>query len=419
MKQSLLLLTKHYPYGTGEEFIQNEIGILSEHFETVYIIACQVADEKVTRVLPGNVKCFAVCEAAGEHKKRIKFVLDGLFHVFCPKVHNEIKNTHGFSAQVGVLYYTGKVNYMYPRVIKAIHTFGQIANQNAVIYSYWLFDTADIACRLRDDHVLSSISYVVSRAHGFDVYAERNRTGYLPFQKSTVSKLDEIFVCSEDGRTRLVELYPDMNNKINVSYLGTKDNGITDGSSDGVFRIATCSWLAALKRTDLLERALRIVQKKYPGKVQWTCIGSGDMLDEYRRFAENELTDMTVVFKGALNGVELMEFYKTEPVDLFISVSSSEGLPVSIMESQSFGIPSLSTDAGGTREITITGKTGLLIPVNSSEEEIAGNICSFIEKNDEERKRERAACRNFWLDNFCAEKNYLTFVNQIQKNGVE
>ena len=38
-------------------------------------------------------------------------------------------------------------------------------------------------------------------------------------------------------------------------------------------------------------------------------------------------------------------------IDLFINTSSSEGVPVSIMEALSVGIPIIATDVGGTKEI--------------------------------------------------------------------
>ena len=52
------------------------------------------------------------------------------------------------------------------------------------------------------------------------------------------------------------------------------------------------------------------------------------------------------------------------PVDLFLTVSANEGIPVSIMEAQSFGIPVIATDVGGISEIVnnVNGSYFLQIP---------------------------------------------------------
>ncbi|MFR4320263.1 MAG: glycosyltransferase [Blautia massiliensis (ex Durand et al. 2017)] len=44
-----------------------------------------------------------------------------------------------------------------------------------------------------------------------------------------------------------------------------------------------------------------------------------------------------------------------------MNVSSSEGIPVSIMEATSFGIPGIATDAGGTKEIIRDKENGVLL----------------------------------------------------------
>ena len=60
---------------------------------------------------------------------------------------------------------------------------------------------------------------------------------------------------------------------------------------------------------------------------------------------------------------ELLRYYGSNHVDLFINTSSTEGVPVSIMEAQSFGIPVIATDTGGVKEVVTEG-TGSLLPVD-------------------------------------------------------
>ena len=48
-------------------------------------------------------------------------------------------------------------------------------------------------------------------------------------------------------------------------------------------------------------------------------------------------------------------------MDVFLLTSETEGLPNVVIEAQGFGVPVVSTDAGGVREIIDDGQTGLIM----------------------------------------------------------
>jgi len=52
--KNLVLITSHFPFGTGESFIEQEIKHLSRNFEKIIIIAQDATGEK-TRETPDNV----------------------------------------------------------------------------------------------------------------------------------------------------------------------------------------------------------------------------------------------------------------------------------------------------------------------------------------------------------------------------
>jgi glycosyltransferase involved in cell wall biosynthesis len=109
---------------------------------------------------------------------------------------------------------------------------------------------------------------------------------------------------------------------------------------------------------------------------------------------------------------ELLDFYNHNKVDLFINTSSTEGIPVSIMEAQSFGIPVIATDTGAVREIVVEG-TGSLLPVNFKTGELAKLIEHYANLTDNESDSIRMNAINNWETNFNAASNYKDFIMKV------
>ena len=98
--------------------------------------------------------------------------------------------------------------------------------------------------------------------------------------------------------------------------------------------------------------------------------------------------------------------------DFLINTSSSEGIPVSIMEAMSLGIPVIATDVGGTGEI-VNNKNGHLLPSNPTTVQISDAINLYCSLSQQEKKSKRDNAHNTWEDKFNAQKNYGVFVTQI------
>ena len=95
---------------------------------------------------------------------------------------------------------------------------------------------------------------------------------------------------------------------------------------------------------------------------------------------------------------------------IFINQSTTEGLPVSMMEAMSVGIPCVGTNVGGVSEIIDDGNNGLLHDVDSSIETIA----QLIQALDEACFLSMAeGARKTWKNKFNAEKNYTAFLKGL------
>jgi glycosyltransferase involved in cell wall biosynthesis len=106
----------------------------------------------------------------------------------------------------------------------------------------------------------------------------------------------------------------------------------------------------------------------------------------------------------------VLDLYQRNFVDLFVSLSESEGLPVSMMEAASFGIPILACAVNGVPEI-VTLQTGILVDRGAK----PGVICAVLEKTLLEPAFDRESIRLFCQQKFSAERNFTLFANQIKQ----
>jgi glycosyltransferase involved in cell wall biosynthesis len=197
-----------------------------------------------------------------------------------------------------------------------------------------------------------------------------------------------------------------MKGKVIVSRLGTEDHGINPYLKVDTIEIVSCSNLVAVKRVELIVRSLELL--KMP--VNWIHFGDGPKRKEIEKLIKGLPINIHTELPGVIKHEELMNYYTTNSVDVFLNVSSSEGIPVSIMEAMSFGIPVIATDVGGTSEI-LNEKTGVLLDADFSPDELAARIEELIKRPDYNQIRKYA--REKWEDEIMAEKVYTEFISHL------
>ena len=232
---------------------------------------------------------------------------------------------------------------------------------------------------------------------------------------SYFNEYNNIFPCSNNGTKYLQNKYPRVAEKIKTSYLGTIDHGINPIYSDTIFHIISCSRVEPVKRINKIVDALEILDTKNI-QIEWTHIGGGTELNRIKYLCQNKIKHIKCHFKGNLNNVDVIHLYQKNKYDLFINVSSSEGLPVSIMEAISFGIPVIATDVGGSSEIVINKVTGQLIEKDFAASKLAKILEEYINKDLKNLKK---SCRSFWRATFQADIQYNKLQEYIRKYIME
>lgn len=412
--QTLILLTSRFPYSPGEEFIYNELMILSQKFKNILIVPtnqeCWNRDEPHGRELPANVKVHIIkSEAINPKVRKVKSLLSGLTN---PSVRSwyqkDIQNAKEFGFKGKFKLYKWVVDAY--QIRKEVEWIENSMSENVVYYSYWLTPAAAALAMWKEDNPKIN---AVSRVHGGDLYWERHAMPYLPVQEEVIQSLDKIYSISDNGKNYLEKKYSGLNEKIEVSRLGTKGVklGYTDDSSRGLIRLVSVSYLKGVKRVHLIAEAI----KKAQVPIHWVHIGDGQerekvqgIIDQFPEMSKGELV-------GSLSNEEVISALSNQRFDLFINVSESEGIPVTIMEAFSARIPVLATDVGGTSELVNTSNGWLLkkdfVPV-----EIA-SILNKIGTSPELIFQKREHAYQMWEEHYSCEKNYSEFAEKLLSIG--
>lgn len=404
---TLILFTHSFPYGFVEPFLETEIVHLAKHFEHIILVPCRVYGKP--RPIPANVQ---VETSLGSYwPKGVMRGIDSVIACICsPLFYSELtsqwKKLLHWKAMARLIGFIGD----YKRVRKWVFSFLKTkSDENIILYTYWLGPLTMAAGSIRSHYTNIKI---ISRAHRIDLYEDIHPRDYLPFREQTLAATDRVFVVSDHGQHYLAQRY--VNTQIEVARLGVYDPGFTvQSSSDGVFRIVSCSYMIKVKRIDLLLEAIATLANENPSiYIEWHHLGGGSLQNYLEMRAKQRLpANVHHFFHGQIPNREVIEFYRTHPIDVFVNVSSSEGIPVSIMEAQSCGLPIIATSVGGTPEI-VNNENGILLESNPSVSMVTEALKCLVRSEDKRRLKGKNS-KQTWQLMYNAVDNYDVFAERL------
>lgn len=137
--------------------------------------------------------------------------------------------------------------------------------------------------------------------------------------------------------------------------------------------IGTIARLDPVKGVDVLVEALARLRPRVPG-ILGLVVGQGSEMARLRTQAAREGLDGAVVFAGEIDeGVRALR-----AMDVYVSTSRSEGLPLSLLEAMACGVPVVVTRIPPHAEIVIDGRTGLLACVDDPGD-VADKVAALME----------------------------------------
>lgn len=176
------------------------------------------------------------------------------------------------------------------------------------------------------------------------------------------------------------------------------------------------------KRPFLMLKIAKQVQKKIKN-VAFVVIGDGSQKEELISATKTMELDNTVYFLGSKN--EVRPYYKDTKVTLICSIK--EGLALTAYESCAMGVPVVSADVGGQKDL-IDSSVGKLIPFmldedkhfdsrDFSDKEINAYTDAIVEiLSDEEKWKELSLnCRNRIEQKFTIKEMVQYFENEFQR----
>lgn len=114
------------------------------------------------------------------------------------------------------------------------------------------------------------------------------------------------------------------------------------------------------KSIDLVIKAFQQVWAAEPA-CRLVVIGSGPEEHELRNLALSLPCAGSVTFTGSIPNSELLARNLFRLGDVFVTASTTENQPVSLLEAMSFGLPLIGPRAKGIPEMIVDGKNGLLV----------------------------------------------------------
>lgn len=403
----LFLFTSQYPEKRGDgSFVKNEIEDLAKNFKKIYIAKLHWNKDIDRYKLPENVE--VVFEGFASRKE---IVTKGLFNFssiapFFLLLKNDFFKIKKFR-HIKIFF----IALLMGRGLASSSRIKNILKSNSsndmVLYFFWGTGMSYVLPWIKTHK-----HRVVTKLHRGDLYVEV--LGYIPFRKFILNRVNTIITISNSGKNYLYNYLKKLqikNNKITTIKLGTFDRGVFTNKSKNAEQknIISCSSITKVKRVPFLFDILNELATSK--KIKWIHFGDGvGMQDLKENIRKSKNNNLEIELKGYVDNNEVINFYKNNHVDLFINVSTSEGIPVSIMEATSFNIPVLATDAGGTGELVGDSlKTGKLVPVNASVEEIVEDINTmlFLEYNN-------YTPRKFWMQNHDARLNNMKLIDVLK-----
>lgn len=250
--------------------------------------------------------------------------------------------------------------------------------------------------------------------------------GYSRDSSGDMSVIDKTLVCNKNSEKILIENFGKNPKEVETIYIGvdseqykpTQDEDTKKEilekykiAKNNRFIISYICRISQQKRPHLLMQIIKML-KQQRNDFLFVIAGDGNMLEDIKKKTKKLGITENVVFVGNVKNTK----HIYEISDLTINCSIKEGVALTAYESLSMGVPVITSDVGGQKEL-ISENVGVVVPCMQKEEEIFDfdyskeeiqNYVDAINKVLKDLPKYKSNCRQRILDGF-------TINNMVEK----
>ena len=303
------------------------------------------------------------------------------------------------------------------RWLKTIFTIYKLGKNKDLIFVNGLGTEATIANIFLNKKIIRKIvgDPVWERAYSkakisesFDEFQVKNYGFSISLQKKvrsfSIKKSDIVVTPSQHLKNFILNL--GFKNKIEIINNGVfipEEN--TNIFTNDQINITIVSRLVSHKN---IKKIIRAISDLNDPLIYLNIIGDGPELNQLQKISLESNNKDNIIFHGKLNRDDINHIFLKS--DIYIQASNYEGLPHSLLEAMSYGIPVLCTPVGECKEILGNEDRGYILDLPVSKNNIKSKIIEIIgEKNIANKKGERG--KDFINENYNLTNSFNLYKN--------
>ena len=219
-------------------------------------------------------------------------------------------------------------------------------------------------------------------SHANDIF----QRGWLLQEKIKRSKF--FVTISEFNKSYLTKCAPEFQDKIKVIYCGVDTTKFTMRTPH-INPVFTFGFLARIVEKKGLEYLIKASVKLKAQNIQHNIqiVGDGPLSESLQKLTLELGLEEQIQFLGQMPNNQVSSWLKKLNAFVLPSVKDAngdmDGIPVSLMEAMASGVPVISTDLSGIKELVINQQTGFLA-ISADEDDLANKMISMINNSEVE-----------------------------------
>ena len=339
-KRKLILFTSTFPFGKHENnFIKYEIEELNKLFKEIEIINHKSTSKN--SILGKKLNKIRTNQNFSEQINIFNITRTFFFKTIFQKIFWEEINSIMFQGSFITKLKMCVLEITYALILFDFLKKSKINYKDTILYSFWSNFTLITFSMIKEIHPDAK---VVARSLGSDLngFIYNKNDDYVPYKKIKFSSLNKLVLLGKYQKKFLKNSIIKSKN-ILISPLGVyKQKFVKRKVEKNVIIFLSCGNFIEAKNNILMIDFLRRFSKKTRRKVHFIIIGEGKLKNKIFKQLNNNKKNFIYSYHKHVNN--FVEFVKLKKVNFFLNFSSQEGMPFTVMETMSIGIPTISSD---------------------------------------------------------------------------